>query len=289
MSFKSTRSKVIASIAVVGTVAAVVALAGFNSSSGAGSMGGRNLQAAPSDNEDNKAFQGFVTKHNRNYLTKEEYNARLKIFSDNLGIIRKHDAAAEGYKIGLNKFADLSPAEFEKMMGFKPLEESNTTALNDKFLDTSDDPAEEFVDNDTVEDDDTITGRGLQSYPASLDWRTLGVLNPIRNQGSCGSCFTFSAVSSLEALYKVKKGSLPQLSEQQILDCSGSFGNKGCSGGLMTNSFNYLKTSKAMTRASYAYTAVKGTCKYNAATGVINTTGYKNIAKGDPNAHIAAL
>ena len=90
-------------------------------------------------------------------------------------------------------------------------------------------------------------------------------------------------------MYKVKKGTLPQLSEQQLLDCSGSNGNNGCSGGLMTNSFNYLKSYKSMTRASYAYTAVRGTCKYNSANGVINTVGYKNIAVGDPNAHIAAL
>jgi hypothetical protein len=90
-------------------------------------------------------------------------------------------------------------------------------------------------------------------------------------------------------MFKVKKGTLPQLSEQQIVDCSRSYGNSGCSGGLMTNSYNYLKSSKSMTRASYAYTAVAGTCKYNAANGVINTIGYKTITKGDPNAHIAAL
>ena len=57
----------------------------------------------------------------------------------------------------------------------------------------------------------------------------------------------------------------------------------------MTNTFNYLKSSKSMTRSSYAYTAYAGTCKYNSASGVVNTVGYKTIAKGDPNAHIAAL
>lgn len=256
MSFKSTKSKVIASIAIVGTVAAVACLVGMNASSGAGSMGGRNLQAVGPSDSDSKAFQGFVTKHNRNYLTKEEYNARLKIFSDNLGIIKNHNAAAEGFRIGVNKFADLSPQEFEKMMGFKPALENNTNASDDKFLDASEDDSEEFVDSDTADDDDTVTGRGLQSYPASLDWRTLGALNPIRNQGSCGSCFTFSTVSAMESMYKVKKGILPQLSEQQILDCSSSYGNQGCRGGLMTNSFNYLKSYKSMTRASYAYTGV---------------------------------
>ena len=115
------------------------------------------------------------------------------------------------------------------------------------------------------------------------------MLNAIRNQGSCGGCYSFSAVCSIEALYKIKKGSLPALSEQQLIDCSRGNGNSGCSGGLMTNSFNYLKSAKSMTRASYAYTATAGTCKYNSANGVVNTVGYKTITTGDPAAHIAAL
>ena len=57
----------------------------------------------------------------------------------------------------------------------------------------------------------------------------------------------------------------------------------------MTTSFNYLKTSKSVTRASYAYTGVRGTCKYNAANGVVSTIGYTNVAAGNPAAHIAAL
>ena len=93
----------------------------------------------------------------------------------------------------------------------------------------------------------------------------------------------------MEALYKIKKGILPQLSEQQLVDCSGSYGNAGCGGGLMTNAYNYLKAYSSMNRVSYPYVGVKGTCKYNAANGLLKTIGYKNVAKNDPNAHIAAL
>jgi cathepsin L len=204
-----------------------------------------------------------------------------------MAIIRKHDSATEGYRIGVTKYADMSLEEFSKMMGLK--EESIDSGSDGKFLEPEDE-VPDFVDTDTADDDEEgVDGRHLQSYPASIDWRTLGALNPIRNQGSCGSCYAFSALSSLEAMYKVKKGTLPQLSEQQLVDCSRSYGNSGCSGGLMTNSFNYLKSYKSMSRSSYAYTAVAGTCKYNSMNGIVNTIGYKNIAKGDPNAHIAAL
>ena len=76
----TSRTKLIASLAVVGTVAAVAALVGMN---GAGSNASsalghsRLLNHVPAINvEDAKAFQGFVVKHNKNYLTKEEFGAR---------------------------------------------------------------------------------------------------------------------------------------------------------------------------------------------------------------------
>jgi C1A family cysteine protease len=99
-------------------------------------------------------------------------------------------------------------------------------------------------------------GRGLQEYPSSLDWRQKGVINPIRNQGSCGGCYSFSAVNALEAAYKIKKGTLLQLSEQQLLDCTNKQGNSGCGGGLMTNSYKYLLQNEIVSRDSYPYSAV---------------------------------
>lgn len=63
----------------------------------------------------------------------------------------------------------------------------------------------------------------------------------------------------------------------------------GCSGGLMTNTFNYWKVYKSQTRASYPYTAVKSTCKYNSANGVTAVTGYKNVAANSYSGHMAAV
>lgn len=157
-----TRSKILTSLAVVGTVAAVVAIVGMNSSSQSKgtnfmSMGGERLLQ---NSEDESAFQTFVQKHNRNYLTKEEYGARLGIFAKNLAIIRAHDAVAAGYRIGVNKYADLSLQEFEKMMGLKPDQEGDKSS-DPKFLEPEDEDAPEFVDDDTNDDDDDGLGRGL--------------------------------------------------------------------------------------------------------------------------------
>ncbi len=81
-----------------------------------------------------------------------------------------------------------------------------------KFLNGDEDDEENAADG-AMEDDEIDAGRNLQTIPASLDWRTKGVLNPIRYQGTCGGCYTFSTVMSMEAVFKIKKGVLPSLSE----------------------------------------------------------------------------
>jgi C1A family cysteine protease len=111
----------------------------------------------------------------------------------------------------------------------------------------------------------------------------------VRNQGSCGSCYSFAAVAALEGAYFVKTGSVLNFAEQQPLDCSGSYGNAGCGGGLMTNVYNYLKYYKMMQESSYRYVGYLQSCKYNSAVGVFNTRGYVNLPANDPNALMNAL
>ena len=115
-------------------------------------------------------------------------------------------------------------------------------------------------------------------------------MNPIRNQGSCGGCYAFSAVNALEAAYKINKGgSLLSLSEQQLLDCTNKQGNSGCGGGLMTNAYKYLKSNEIVSRDSYPYSAVQGSCKASKYDGLFSVQNHKNLASGDVDAHIAAL
>ena len=73
-----------------------------------------------------------MTKHNRNYLTKEEHNARLAIFKKNLELVREHDPVKSGFKIGINKFSDMSVEEFEKMQGFREFKDLGSDI--NKFL-----------------------------------------------------------------------------------------------------------------------------------------------------------
>ena len=81
--------------------------------------------------------------------------------------------------------------------------------------------------------------------PAEIDWRSQGVLNPIKNQGQCGSCWAFSTTGALESNIAVSTGSLNNFSEQQLVDCCGDKGYQclGCSGAWPEWAFNYINSA----------------------------------------------
>ncbi|KAK8581852.1 hypothetical protein V6N12_072058 [Hibiscus sabdariffa] len=100
--------------------------------------------------------------------------------------------------------------------------------------------------------------------PESKDWRESGIVSPVKDQGSCGSCWTFSTTGALEAAYHQAFGKGITLSEQQLVDCAGAFNNFGCNGGLPSQAFEYIKYNGGLdTEEAYPYTEKDGQCKFS--------------------------
>jgi C1A family cysteine protease len=114
---------------------------------------------------------------------------------------------------------------------------------------------------------------------SSVDWRTQGGVNAVKNQAQCGSCWAFSTTGGMEGAHYVSSNELLSFSEQQLADCSGSFGNQGCNGGLMDNAFKYAEKTALALEVDYPTSAKNGKCKTVA--GTVKVTGYSDIAKSE--------
>jgi len=217
-------------------------------------------------------WHAFKSEHKKTYDSETEENFRLKIFMDNKHKIAKHNQEFEAghvsYKLRLNQYADLLHHEFVRTLnGFNKtvgLKLYKGTALK------------------TVEEPVTFIEPANVDVPKSVDWRTKGAVTEIKDQGHCGSCWSFSATGALEGQHFRKSGVLVSLSEQNLVDCSSSYGNNGCNGGLMDNAFQYINDNGGIdTEKSYPYEAQDDTCHYKKADTGATDKGFVDIPQGN--------
>jgi len=100
----------------------------------------------------------------------------------------------------------------------------------------------------------------------AIDWRNYtgkSYVNPVKDQGQCGSCWAFAAISVIESRYAIKSGSLYSLSEQQFVDCAGGvYENNGCGGGMAYAAIEYAQDFGVMEEEKYPYVAKDQNCTY---------------------------
>jgi len=197
-----------------------------------------------------RAFVKFVKDYSKSYA-QSEFTQRYNVFKSNMDFVDAWNAQ-DYHTVGINKFADLTAAEFSAIYNGMKVQYNGTMT---------------YVPSSTA---------------TSVDWRTKGAVTPIKDQGQCGSCWSFSSTGSLEGAHFLAKGALVSLSEQNLVDCSVPEGNEGCNGGLMTQAFDYIKKNKGIdTEASYPYTATgPNDCKFKAADIGSTIVSYTNIASG---------
>merc|ERR1711862_646427 len=120
---------------------------------------------------------------------------------------------------------------------------------------------------------------GGEELAESIDWTTKGAVTPVKNQGQCGSCWSFSTTGGLEGAYQIASGNLVSMSEQQFVDCDHE--DSGCGGGLMDRAFSFAQGNAIATESSYPYQGVDGTCKSSFTTALPQgaVTGYTDVGR----------
>jgi C1A family cysteine protease len=207
-------------------------------------------------------FDAWKTQHAKAYPSAAAEAKAFRVFSANENYITEHNAQ-EGhtYVLGHNEFSDLTSDEFfANRLGF------NATLPRAAPTGTH-----------------TYTAADLRAANASVDWTTRGAVTPVKNQGQCGSCWSFSATGAMEGAYFLASGKLTSLSEEDLVECD--MVDSGCQGGLMDNAFKFVMKNGVAAEAAYPYisgTGIRGLCKEDKEAAAVGTvTGFKDVPTQD--------
>ena len=227
-------------------------------------------------------FEEFEVAFNKKYSFGERMIRRAH-YEQSLQRVAAHNAGGHSWRAGINQFSDLSDEEFKNSYLMRPQKCSATNTVG--------------VPGETTHLRGADNKKKTADLPPSIDWRSRGIVSEVKNQGGCGSCWTFSTTGALEAHLALKAGAwrAPRLSEQQLVDCAGAFDTQGCNGGLPSHAFEYIKHAGGLsTEFSYPYHAKDEKCKFNASASVTapqsNGIGIRvpggsvNLTKGDEGA-----
>lgn len=212
---------------------------------------------------------------------------RESIFDENIRKIKAHNSNAKAtYKMGVNRFTDMTTDEMKVMLGSDKValhrnEKESVSLLQNKKID-------------------------INKLPASVDWRNVpNVISPVKDQGNCGSCWAFAASATIEAHVGLNTGILTEVSMQELVSCmpndDSCGGIGGCEGATAELAFDYLAQYGLPELWSYGYlpetywfgytnsngiclrdqVLVKGTKIQPAAPRVVTGKGYNLLPRND--------
>ncbi|KAL4445563.1 hypothetical protein ABPG74_004637 [Tetrahymena malaccensis] len=200
------------------------------------------------------AYNKWRSSNQRQYLNEDEKIFRQAIFLENFEKIQEFNKdSSKTYEQVLNQFSDMTQDEFiQKVLNPVLSDPKNTTRAYSSTLQ-----------------------QAPQNYqiPDSKDWRVSGAVTPVKNQGSCGSCWAFAASGVMESFNYIQYGQLKSFSEQQLVDCATpnrGYNSYGCQGGYPEEALSYSKNFGILQSNEYPYVGFQGNCKVQQPT----TTGY---------------
>jgi len=188
-------------------------------------------------------FKNWITQFEIEIKDHDHFGHVFTNWLDNNKYIDESNSQNNSFVLGHNKFSGLDEKEFSNYLGFTK-NSIQYSSLN-------------------------VFSGELSTIPTSVDWRNKNAVTPVKDQGQCGSCWSFSSTGALEGIYSIKHGSLTSFSEQQLVDCDNVKAggtSMGCNGGEMSTAFTWIgKNNGLCTEQSYPYvsgtTQTAGTCK----------------------------
>jgi len=198
------------------------------------------------------SMENAQQRHNM-YMTKAEHDIRFEVFKDNMERIKEHSKKGHSWSMGITQFSDMTKKEFKNYTACGKLKHK---------------PAKSIF---------TATSNWNKTAVAAVDWVSEGAVTPIKNQGSCGSCWAFSTTGAIEGRYFVAKGKLNSLSEQDLVDCSKQ--NHGCYGGVMDYGFEYVEKNNGLCKEDdYSYDGKQNwRCRDNGCTKYDPINSYQDV------------
>ena len=182
---------------------------------------------------DRKArFEKFKADYGKVYATRAEEDARFAAFIQNLRSNAEMNAQGHGFVMGINQFSDLTPAEFTTRLG-----KARPNAMREWPV------------------DEDVTSKAATQLPETVDWVAAGAVTNVKDQGQCGSCWSFSTTGAIEGARFISSNVLISLSEQQLLACT-PFGN--CNSENPDVALRWAANNSLCSEASYPYRPPSG-------------------------------